>query len=82
MVSAMTNANLPSMFGRRPLAERDFRRAVAHPAFAAAAPDLRATAYAWLAVLSAAQQPAEAERWLAEARRSEPAVADKIWNGR
>lgn len=82
MVSSTTNAKIPSMFGRRPMAERDFRKAIALPAFEKALPEEKAQAYAWLAVITADTNPEDSKRFLADAKQLDAPTADKIWNGR
>lgn len=80
MVSGLTNANIPVIFGRRQFAERDLQRVTELPSFARVPADSKAGVYAWLAVIYAARDKAAADGYLAKARAEDRAIADAIWD--
>lgn len=79
MVSGQTNANLPKVFGRRQFAERDLRQVAELPGFAGLPGEARAKVYAWLAVLAAPRDRAEAERLLTKGVAADRATAEALW---
>lgn len=79
MVSGLTNANIPTVFGRRQFAERDLRRVIELPGFGRVPAQSKAQAYAWLAVFSSPRDKAAANNLLAKARAEDRAAADAIW---
>lgn len=79
LVSGLTNAAVPTFFGRRPMARRDLSQASALASFAAAPAEVRAEVYAWLAVLAADGDAARADALLAQARAEDSTTADAIW---
>ena len=80
MVRGITSARIPKMFGRGSVARADFLAVIANPHFSAVNPNHKASAYAWLAVLSNRQNDdAGTKEWLSKARAADTAVANAIW---
>jgi hypothetical protein len=82
MVSGSTNAQIPKTFGRKPFAERDFQAILAAPNFDRLKTHDKATAYAWMAVLTADRSPPQAEHYLKQGREMDASVAEQIWEKR
>lgn len=80
MVSGLTNAAVPSVFGRRAMAERDLTHARGLPAFHAVPARLKAKVYAWLAVFAASRDAAEAKTLLTLARAEDQDIANALWD--
>lgn len=79
LVSGLTNAAVPTTFGRRAMAERDLTRATGLPSFHALPAPIKAQVHAWLAVFAAPRDAAQAEALLTLARTEDKAVADALW---
>jgi hypothetical protein len=82
MVGGITNASVPKTFGRRGLAERDLRQAIASPGFLRLPDAGKVTVYAWLAVALSERDSAESRRYLDLARALDGAAAERIWSRR
>lgn len=80
MVRGTTSARIPGAFGRGGVARADFRAVVANPQFEAIAPLHRASAYAWLAILTHRDgDEGGARGWLDKARQADATIADNLW---
>lgn len=80
MVRGITSARIPKLFGRGAVARSDFLAVIANPLFNEMNNVNKASAYAWLAVLSHRQSDdAGSNDWLNKARAIDPVTGDAIW---
>lgn len=80
MVRGTTSARIPSAFGRGGVARADFRAVVGNPQFGSVAPQHRASAYAWLAILAHRDgDESGAKSWLEKAHQADAKTADSLW---
>ncbi len=82
MVSGITNAGIPKMFGRRSVAQQNFLAILKSPDSDRLVDFQKTTIYAWMAVLTADSGPEESEDYLRKARAIMPDVAETIWSKR
>jgi len=83
MVRALTNARIPSAFGRAAMARDDFTKILASAGFRDMKAQDQASVHAWLAVYAHRDKQAEkAKAQLETARALDPATADAVWAGR
>lgn len=81
LVSGLTNAAVPSDFGRRRMAERDLARARSLPSFHTVPAPIKAKVYAWLAIFAAPRDAGEAAALMDLARAENTAIAEALWTG-
>jgi len=80
MVRALTNARIPTAFGRAPMARDDFSKIRASAEFKDMKAQDQASVHAWLAVYAHRDKQAEnAKAQLETARALDPVTADAIW---
>jgi len=80
MVRALTNARIPSTFGRSSLAREDFTKILASAQFKDIKPQEQASVHAWLAVYAHRDKQAEkANAQLAVAKALDSTAADAVW---
>jgi len=83
MVRALTNARIPSSFGRAAMARDDFTKVLASAQFKDMKAQDQASVHAWLAVYAHRDKQAEkAKAQLEAAKALDSATADAIWAGR
>lgn len=78
MVRGITSARIPTLFGRGSVARADFLTVIANSHFSEINNVNKASAYAWLAVLSR-RQGASPDDYLSKARAIDPVTANAIW---
>ncbi|MDH4275808.1 MAG: hypothetical protein OEW08_12295, partial [Gammaproteobacteria bacterium] len=80
MVRGTTSARIPKVFGRGSTARADFKAIINHPLFSSISPANQASAYAWLAVLTARENDtSNSQAYLQKARLANADTANTIW---
>ncbi|MEK6748748.1 MAG: hypothetical protein AABY83_06025 [Pseudomonadota bacterium] len=80
MVRGTTSARIPKLFGRGSTARADFKAVINHPLFSSISPAHQASAYAWLAVLTARENDtSNSQTYLQKARLANADTANTIW---
>lgn len=80
LISGITNASVPKLFKRRPVAKLNLEALLSRKGFHQLNSHSQAQAYAWLAVLAHDEDAARSADYLARARRLNGQAAEEIWS--